>query len=68
MDNQQLDERVKALEKEKELFFDVAYRSYTELAAIADDCTDKEAARRIGGAIAGLGMMIGRAETREHPR
>ena len=68
MANDHTDERVKALEKEKELFFDVAYRSYTELAAIADECTDKEAAKRISDAIADLGMLIGRAETRVHPR
>lgn len=65
---EQVDERIQALEKEKQLFFDVAYKSYTDLAAIAEDCKDAEAAKRITGAIADLGMLIGRTETRDRPR
>ena len=62
------EEQIKTLKKEKELFFDTAYQVYTKLAAIADECKDSDAARRIGDAIADLGMLIGRAETRVRPR
>ena len=62
------EEQIRTLEKEKELFFDTAYRVYTQLAAIADECKDREAAHRIGDAISDLGMLIGRVETRERPR
>lgn len=65
---EQIDERIQALEKEKQLFFDVAYKSYTDLAVIAEECKDPEAAKRINGAIADLGMLIGRTETRDRPR
>jgi hypothetical protein len=68
MNNDQLEERIQNLEKEKQLFFDVAYKSYTDLAAIADECKDPDAAKRITEAIADLGMVIGRTETRDRPR
>ena len=65
---QTIQNRVEALEKEKQLFFDTAYRTYTTLAAIADECMDRDAARRISDAISDLGMLIGRADKRERPR
>jgi hypothetical protein len=61
-------ERVRELEKEKQLFFDLAYKSYNELAAIADECKDRDVAHRIGEAITPLGMFIGRSAPRERPR
>jgi gas vesicle protein len=64
----ELNERFQALEKEKQLFFDLAYKSYNELASIADECKDREAAHRISEAITPLGMFIGRSEPRERPR
>ena len=67
-DEKELSERLHELEKEKQLFFDLAYRSYNELAAIAEECKDRDVAHRIGDAITPLGMFIGRSAPRERPR
>ncbi len=64
----ELQERLQALEKEKQLFFDLAYRSYSELASIADECKDRKAAHRISEAITPLGLFMGRSAPRERPR
>lgn len=65
---QNTQDRVESLEKEKQLFFDTAYRTYTTLAGIAEECKDRDAARRISDAISDLGMLIGRTDKRERPR
>lgn len=55
-------------QNETKLFFDVAYKAYTRLAEVADDCPDEETRKRIRDAIAELGLLIGRIEPRDRPR
>jgi phosphoenolpyruvate carboxylase len=63
-----LEQQVENLQNEKKLYFDLAYRSYTELARIADETPDETTRHKILEAIEELGRTIGRAETREKPR
>ncbi len=63
-----LESQVENLRNEKKLFFDLAYRTYTELARVADETPHEETRHKILEAIEELGRTIGRAETREHPR
>lgn len=63
-----LEDQLESVRNEKKLFFDTAYRSYTRLAQIADECPDEQTRRRILDAISELGLIVGRAEQREHPR
>ncbi len=63
-----LRERIGRLQSEKDLFFDLAYRTYTALAEIADQSEDDATRRRIHDAISELGLSIGRSEQREKPR
>lgn len=63
-----LEAQVDNLQNEKKLFFDLAYRTYTELARIADETPHDETRHKILEAIEELGRTIGRAETRERPR
>ncbi len=63
-----LETQVENLQNEKKLFFDLAYRTYTELARVADETPDDDTRHRILEAIEELGRTIGRAETRERPR
>ena len=60
--------QVENLQNEKKLFFDVAYKTYTRLAEIADEVGDLETRQRIFDAIEELGRTIGRTEPRERPR
>ena len=62
------EKQVESLQNEKKLYFDLAYRSYTELARIADETSDPETRHKILEAIEELGRIIGRSETRERPR
>ena len=63
-----LREQIDRLQSEKDLFFDLAYRTYTALAEIADQSEDEATRRRIHDAISELGLSIGRSEPRERPR
>lgn len=63
-----LETKVESLQNEKKLFFDLAYRTYTELARVADETPHDETRHKILEAIEELGRTIGRAETRERPR
>ena len=63
-----LREQIGRLQSEKDLFFDLAYRTYTALAEIADQSEDETIRRRIHDAISELGLSIGRSEQRERPR
>ncbi|MGH9459372.1 MAG: hypothetical protein ACRD2J_17180 [Thermoanaerobaculia bacterium] len=60
--------QVERLQNEKKLFFDVAYKTYTRLAEIADETADQETRQKIFSAIEDLGRTIGRTEARERPR
>lgn len=60
--------QVENLQNEKKLYFDVAYKTYTRLAEIADEVADLETRQRIFDAIEDLGRTIGRTEPRERPR
>ena len=67
-DARALEDHLESAQNEKKLFFDTAYRSYTRLAQIADECPDEPTRRKIFDAISELGLIVGRAEQREHPR
>lgn len=62
------DAQVESLQNEKKLFFDVAYKTYTRLAEIADETPDIGTRQKIVDAIEDLGRTIGRTESRERPR
>ena len=63
-----LESQIENLQNEKKLFFDLAYRTYTELARIADETPDETTRHRILDSIEELGRTIGRDATRERPR